>query len=88
MEKMNKKGQALFYTLMLATLIIVITLALANPIKYFTTTARSDMNCSSPSTLSEYDQATCYGLDIILWFSIGLFIVIAFVVLGAKIVGG
>ena len=83
----NKKSQVLFYTLMLATVIIVFTLAIAKPTKEFITTARSDMNCSD-STISDYDKATCYGLDIILWFFLCLLIVIAFVVLGAKIVGG
>ena len=84
---MNKKSQTLLYTLMLATLIIVITLALTNPIKYFVSTARSDMNCTD-TTISDYDKATCYGLDIMFWFIILLFIIIAFVVLGAKVIGG
>jgi hypothetical protein len=88
MEKMNKKGQVLFYTLMLATLILVVILSLAKPTKEIINTTTSDMNCSAPSTLSEYDQATCYGYDILLWFFISLGIALAFVVLGAKIVGG
>ena len=85
---MNSKSQTLFYTLMLATLILVVILALAKPTKEIINTTRGDMNCSNPSTLSEYDQATCYGYDILLWFFIIMGIVLAFVVLGAKIVGG
>lgn len=84
---MNNKSQVLFYTLMLASLILVVTLALINPFKYFTNTAKSDMNCTD-TTISDYDKATCYGLDINFWFWILLGIGIAFVVLGAKITGG
>ena len=85
---MNKKGQVLFYTLMLATLILVVALALARPTKEVVNETRGQMNCSMPETLSEYDQATCYGYDILLWFFILLGIALAFVVLGAKIIGG
>ncbi len=85
---MNKKGQVLFYTLMLATLIIVLALYLSPVVKTFTEQTRTDMNCSSPGTLSEYDQATCYGYDILFWFFVLLMIVIAFAVLGAKIITG
>jgi hypothetical protein len=84
---MNNKSQVLFYTLMLSTLILVLALSLAKPVKEAVTQTRSDMNCSDP-TISEYDQATCYGYDILLWFFILLLIAIGFVVLGAKIIGG
>lgn len=84
---MKKKSQVLFYTLMLSTLIIVLTLALINPLKYFTNTAKSDMNCTD-SSISDYDKATCYGWDINFFFWILLCIGIAFVVLGGKVVGG
>ena len=84
----NKRSQVLFYTLMLSALILVTILSLAKPTKDIIGGARNDMNCSAPSTLSEYDQATCYGYDILLWFFILLGIALAFVVLGAKIIGG
>ena len=85
---MNRKGQVLFYTLMLSALILVVALALARPTKEVVNSTTSEMNCSMPDTLSEYDQATCYGYDILLWFFILLGIALAFVVLGAKIIGG
>lgn len=84
---MNKSGQVLFYTLMLASLILVLALALSPVIKQFINQTQSDMNCSDPS-ISEYDKATCYGWDITLWFMVLLFIVLAFIVLGAKVIGG
>ena len=75
------------YSLMLGTLVLVLVLALAGPVKTFTGQARSDMSCSDPS-ISDYDKATCYGWDIILWIFVLLGIAIAFVVIGSKISGG
>ena len=40
------------------------------------------------SSLSEYDQAACYGYDILFWFFILIGIALVFVVLGAKIING
>lgn len=83
---MNRKGQVLFYTLMLSALLLVLGLAFASPIKQFITTAMNEMNCSS-ADLDDGAKATCYGYDILLFFSIGLFLVLSIVVLGAKIAG-
>jgi hypothetical protein len=84
---MNNKSQVLFYTLMLSALLLVLALYLSPVIKQFINQTQSDMSCGSPG-LSEYDQATCYGWDIVLWFMICLFLAIAFIVLGAKLVQG
>lgn len=83
----NKKGQVLFYTLMLATLILVTILTLSKPTKEIINNTKTSMDCTN-SSISEYDQASCYGYDIMLWFFICLGIALVFVVLGAKIVGG
>ena len=83
----NKSGQVLFYTLMLASLVLVLALVLAPIIKQLISQTQTDMNCSDPS-ISEWDKATCYGWDIVLWFMIGLFIILAFIILGAKVMGG
>jgi len=88
LKKMNKRGQVLFYTLMLGTLCIVVALALASPIKERITNTMTQMNCSAPSTLSEYDQATCYGWDIVMWLSICAFLAIGIIIIGAKVIGG
>ena len=84
---LNKKSQVLLYTLMLSTLIIVSILFLAQPTKEVIMNTMGDMNCTD-STISEYDQATCYGYDILFWVFILMGIAIAFVVLGTKIIGG
>jgi hypothetical protein len=81
---MNSKGQVLFYTLMLSVIILVLALAFAPIIKQFITTAMSDLNCSD-SSISDWDKATCYGLDILFWLFVCFFIVIAFVVINAKV---
>ena len=83
----STKSQTLFYTLMLATLVLVLALYLAPIIKQFINQTQSDMSCGSGG-LSEYDQATCYAWDIVLWFMILFFIALAFIILGAKLTGG
>jgi hypothetical protein len=84
---MNKSGQILFYTLMLCTAIIVLALAFAPIIKQFISQSEVDMDCTN-SSISDFNKATCYSSDISLWFYVLLFIVIAFVILGAKVIGG
>ena len=81
----NKRGQIIFYTLMLCTIILVLVLAFATPVKSFTNTARNDMNCTDTS-ISDWDKVTCYALDINFWLIIFLGIGIAFAVLGAKVI--
>ena len=49
---------------------------------------RSDMNCSAPDTLSEYDQAACYGWDIVMWLSICSGLALGIIIIGAKVIGG
>jgi hypothetical protein len=53
---MNKKGQFLFYTLMLSILVIVITLAFASPFKQFISNARGDMNCAGYVNIEDYSN--------------------------------
>ena len=84
---MNKHGQVLFYTLMVCIVILVLALAFAPVTKQFVNQSKDDMNCTN-TTISEFETAACYGQDISLWFFILLFIIIAFVVLGSKVIGG
>jgi len=85
---MSKHGQVILYSLMLASLLLVLVLSLSPIVKTFTEQTRSDMNCSAQSTLSEYDQATCYGWDIVLFMFVVGGIAVVFIVIGAKIIGG
>ncbi len=82
----DKRGQVIFYTLMLSIIIIVITLAFAPIVKQFIMGSRGDLDCSNPS-ISDWDKGTCYFLDIIFWLMICFGVGLAIVVLGAKVIG-
>ena len=83
---MNKKAQALFYTLMLGVSILVLAVSLASPTKYFINQTTYEMNCTS-SDIDDGTKASCYGYEIVFWFFIALLVGIGFVVIGSKIVG-
>lgn len=87
-KRWSTKSQTIFYTLMLGAIILVLGLAFTKPIKQVITQTTTDMNCSAPSTLSEYDQATCISWDIVLWLSICTFLAIGIIIIGAKVIGG
>lgn len=92
---MNKKGITIFYTLMLGTVIIILFLALAKPVKDFKDEARNEtmesgadgLNCTNPN-INKYDEAACYSLDIIYYLVIGGGILLGLAVIGAKIAWG
>jgi hypothetical protein len=83
---MNKGGQVIFYTLMLAVVIVILALAIAPVLKSHNEQVMSEdnLNCSS-SLISDYQKAQCKLVD---WsfpyFFFGL-LAIAGIVLGAKI---
>lgn len=79
---MNKRGLVRFYRLMLGTLIIVLGMALAYPVKAPIDNSMASMTCTSPS--SDFDQATCWILDITKPFLAGGIILIGFAVLFIK----
>lgn len=81
----NKRGQVIFYTLMLCAVILVLAMGFATPVKQFTIDARNDMNCTD-SSINDWDKATCYALDINFWLIIIVVICIAFAVLNAKVI--
>lgn len=82
---MNKRGQVIFYTFMLAVIVIVLALALAFPVKQATDNARTAMNCSDGTTISMFDNATCFIQDVTPVYIIGGFIALAGIIFGAKI---
>ena len=81
---MNNKGITFLFLLMLGTTIIVLGLALAQPIKEFVDTARTEMNCAAP--VDKYYEATCYGLDILKPLITGGIILVGIAVITAKVI--
>ena len=84
---LNNKGQVLFYSFMLGLVIIILALALAEPVKTQVDSIRGsdNLNCSS-STISDYDKAACVVADLTIFHFIGGLIFIGGAVLTAKII--
>lgn len=91
---MNNRGQMVFYLLMLAIVVLIIAIALANPLKEFVTDAQSPssdthvgLDCNN-SSISDFQKAQCTLTDLSLpYFTIGL-IGLAGVIIGAKLFFG
>lgn len=91
---MNNRGQFSFVALMLGIVIIVLALAFAPSLKYFTesamngtTTTAVGLDCANAS-ISDFNKGTCVLVDFSLpYFIIGL-IGVAFLVIAAKVVWG
>jgi hypothetical protein len=91
---MNKKGQTIFFTLMLAITVIILALALAFPTKQIvdlTTNFSGDtpstiqtLNCNDAS-ISNFDKATCRITDISQFYFIGGLIFLAGGILAARV---
>ena len=86
---LNKKSQVFFYTLMLGVLVLVLALALAPPVRDFTTGAMNEtsgdtlgMNCSG--TTDPFVKVTCVATDLSLFYFIGFLIIIAGAIVSAK----
>ena len=76
---MNNSGLAFFYTFMLGISIVVLGIALAYPTQSTIDESRTNLTCSSPA--SDFDQATCWFLDIIKPLFAGGIILFGFAVL-------
>lgn len=76
---MNKRGITLLYRLCLGMAIIVLAIALATPTKVVIDNPKSDLSCSSPA--NDFDQGTCWILDIIKFMLVGLLLFAGFAVL-------
>ena len=85
----DKRGITFFFTLMLGTTIIILGLALAQPIKQFVDESRdaTHMNCTNPD-LNKYDEATCIGLDVLKVIEVGGLILIGIAIITAKLIFG
>lgn len=94
MKIKNKKGQLFFFTLMLATVVIILTLALAPAILTFTSDARNAtingnpaLDCNNNS-ISDFDNAACIVTDLTLPYFLGIMIAIAGAMIGARLIVG
>ena len=92
--KMNKKGQVIFFTLMLAIVIIILALAFAPVIRQFVDEARqpsSDtqigLDCNNPG-ISDFDKANCVAIDFYNPYFIGMLIGVAGAIIGARVLYG
>ena len=88
----NKKGQTVFYGIMLGLVIIITALALAPAVSEFTGNARNatvgdtlGMDCSNAS-ISNFQKAACYTTDLTLFYFIGSLILIGGAVITARII--
>ena len=88
---MNNRGQMVFYLMMLAVIVIILAIALANPLKEFVNDARAPssdtavgLDCNN-STISDFQKAQCTLTDLSLpYFIIGL-VGLAGIIIGAKL---
>ena len=76
---LNKRGLVFFYRLMLGTIIILLGIAFAFPTQSVINESRTNLTCSAPS--SDFDQATCWILDITKPLFAGGIILLGFAVL-------
>jgi len=88
---MNKKGQMVFYTLMLGIVILVLALALAPAGKTFVDDAMNSstgdfigLDCSNES-ISNFGKGACIVTDFSLFYFFGGIIIIGLGVIGANI---
>jgi len=76
---MNKSGIVFLYRLGLGLIIIILGIALAYPTIAPLNEAMTNLSCSAPS--SNFDQAACWGIDIIKFLFVGMVIFIGLLVL-------
>jgi len=97
----GKGGQAIIFLVMLATVVVILALSLAQPIKLFTDDARnSTINDSIPgvnisragldcaTTNDTFLQGTCVVTDLYNPYFIGFLLALAGAAIGAKLIVG
>ena len=90
----NKKGQVVFYTLMLSMVVFILAMALAPTVKQFVDDAREPtsatqvgMDCNN-ATISDFNKAGCVLVDLGLpYFFFGM-LALAGIIVGAKLIIG
>ena len=95
---MNKKGIATLFKIMLGVVIIILAMALAGPLRFFTETSRNvttgdqvGLDCyvangSVNSTLNPFQNANCIATDLTLPFYVWAVLGIGGAVLIAKLI--
>lgn len=91
---LNKNGQVVFYTLMLAVVVVILALALTPIVNTFVSDARGNttdtqlgLDCDN-STISDFTKSQCVLTDVATpYFFFGL-IGIALLIIGAKVILG
>jgi len=89
---MDKSGQTIFFTFMLALTVIVVALALAFPVKeavdnatnYTNSSTVSNLDCNN-SSISNFDKGACIVTDMSMFYFIGGLIFLAGTILAAKV---
>lgn len=79
----NNKGQVFFYTLMVGVCIVILGMAFAPAIMQVTRDAMDNLTCDTPA--NDFDQATCWYMDINKVMFVGGIILVGFAVIGAKV---
>lgn len=89
---MNLKGSVTFYGFMLGLVILILALALAPSVTEFSSNAQNEtyqgnpaLNCSNTS-ISNFDKAACYAVDLNPFYFIGSLIFIAGAIISARFV--
>lgn len=90
---MNKRGSVLFYSFMLGITVFVLALALAPSVSQFTNSAMNEtvgdtLGLDCENTEDNFIKVTCLVVDLSLLYFIGSLILIAGVIVTAKVVIG
>ena len=87
----DSKGQVALFTIMFATVIIILAMAFAPIIVEFTTDARGNttnthvgLSCDN-SSISDFDKAGCLAVDSFNWYFLGFMIAFAGSIIGARL---
>ena len=89
----SKRGSVMFYSLMLGIVIFVLALALGPAVSSFTnsamdTTVGDTIGLDCDNTTDKFVKVTCIVADLSLVYFIGSLILMAFVIVGSKILIG
>jgi uncharacterized protein (UPF0333 family) len=90
----NKKGQVVFYTLMLSVVVVVLALAMTPVVKQVVdnstgedTDTQQGMSCNN-STISDFRKAQCVLTDLTTPFFLYGMLAIALIIIGARVIFG
>lgn len=84
---MNSKGSIALFALMLGLVVLILALAIAPPVNTSIQEARNStgLDCDN-SSISKFDKAACIGSDLTQFYFIGSLILIATLIITARII--